>query len=154
MTQATLDPQTVDHKEVKVGDLMSFTYWARVTSVKGFGQRLGVVNIDNDEEFVVQGKELIEVAKSADQHSESKMVTKTQIVDILANAKDVPLTVTFRKQSGAFRTLRGRLIGVDKKNLGYIDVEDLDKDAGDRFRLVDCRTIKSLIVNGVRYTVK
>jgi len=155
---ATAGNVQVKPSDVKVGDLMSFTYWAKVDIVtrdpiKG-EHSLNLTDLDSGETFGVRGDTLIEGARSADQHEKTMIVTKTQIVDVLANARNIPFTVSFKKQNGSIRHLRGRLIGIDQKNLGYIDVEDLDQPVGSRFRLVDCRTIRSVTVRGCKFTVK
>lgn len=149
-TTAKTSPSNVNN-----GDIMSFTYWGKVTEcVTGFqGTKITCKDIDRGLEFVVDGNSLIENSSSSSQFSTTEKVTKSQIVEILVNSHNVPFTVRFVKQDGTLRNLVGRLIGVDKKNLGYVDVEDLEKPVGSRFRLVDCRTIKSLIVNNVKYYV-
>lgn len=152
---ATKAVEKVDPTEVRAGDVMAFTYWGNVEKVeKGFlGNKITLTDLDSGNQFAVDGDQLIEGSHSADQFTSQQKVTKSQAVEILANAHNVPFTVTFVKKDGTLRELRGRLIGIDQKNLGYIDVEDLDKPNGQRFRLVDCRTIKSIVVNGVKYTV-
>ena len=151
----------VDPNSVKRDDLMAFTYWARVESNQPVGRRfsseandrkLTVRNVDTDAQFDVIGNPLISGSMSADQFVKTKRTKKTEFPEILSNAKNVPFTVKFEKADGSPRVLRGRLIGVDQKNLGYIDVEDLDIDDGNRFRMVDCRTIQYIIVGGVKYT--
>lgn len=145
----------VEPEEVKSNDLMAFTYWGIVDKAeRDFqGSKLTLTDIDSGLHFVVDGDSLIEASKSAEQFAHTIKVNKTDMVDILSKANNVPFTVVFIKKDGSPRTLRGRLIGIDQKNLGYLDVEDLDKPEDNRFRLVDCRTIKSLIVNGVKYVV-
>ena len=142
--------------DIKSGDLMAFTYWATVKeNLSGLhGKKLSCVDIDGDKEFIVSGDSLIDDAYSADRYSSVKKVNKTTIVDILINSRNIPFTVVFKKADGSIRRLRGRLIGIDQKNLGYIDVEDLDQPEGKRFRLVDCRTISELIVDDVQYIVQ
>jgi hypothetical protein len=152
--------EEVNPSKVKSGDIMAFTYWGKVDRVETNyrtlapnSTKLTVTDLDNDTKFIVDGDDLIKRSTSSDVYTNTEKVTKSQAVEILANAYGKPFTVTFIKKDGTLRKLRGRLIGIDQKNLGYIDVEDLDKPAGQRFRLVDCRTIKSIVVDGVKYTV-
>lgn len=145
----------VSPDRVQTGDLMTFTHWGIVESSSndefGLGNKVVLTDVDSGVKFSVHGDALIQSSHSADQYDVTRKVNKTEMVDILAHARNVPFSVTFIKKNGEERTLRGRLIGIDQKNLGYIDVEDLDLPEGDRFRLVDCRTIETLIVNGIRY---
>lgn len=152
---ATKTVEKVDTSEITSGDVMSFTYWGVVDKVeRSFaGTKLSLTDLDSGAKFAVDGDALIEDSSSADQFTSQQKVSKSQAVEILASARNLPFTVTFTKKDGSLRKLRGRLIGIDQKNLGYIDVEDLDKPVGSRFRLVDCRTIKSIIVGGTKYTV-
>lgn len=152
---ATQTVEKTDPSEVQVADVMAFTYWGKVDKAeRGFlGNKITLTDLDSGNQFAVDGDELIKGSHSADQYSRIEKVTKSQAVEILASAHNVPFTVTFVKKDGAHRVLRGRLIGIDQKNLGYIDVEDLDQPDGQRFRMVDCRTIKEIIVNGVKYVV-
>jgi len=73
--------------------------------------------------------------------------------EILVNAYHRPLTVCFVKNDGTERTLRGRLVKPEPL-LGRSTVEDLDVTNGNRLRLVDHRTIKWIVVDGTKYTVK
>ena len=75
------------------------------------------------------------------------------MAELLINARNIPFTVCFEKQNGEERVLRGRLISHEAL-LGRSSVEDLDLPAGDRTRLVDHRTLKFLILNGVKYVLK
>ena len=134
---------------------MQFPYWAKVLSNDSEG--IKCEDIHSGAKFRVKGQELIENSRSADRYTRLEKVTKTGIVDILSNAHNVPFTVEFVKANGQSRTLRGKLLGVDDKNLGYIDVIDLDfPDGKSKFnmRQVDCRTIKSVTLRGIRYEVK
>jgi hypothetical protein len=80
-------------------------------------------------------------------------VTMTRAAEILITSFNRPLTVRFVKKQGGERVLRGRLLRPEPL-LGRSYVEDLDAKGDSRIRLVDHRTIKCLIVDGVKYTVK
>lgn len=145
----------VDHGKVKKGDLMAFTYWCRVQDVRRGGDELIVADLDNNEtEIRIEGKELIVRSFSADQYAEEEKVTKTQAAELLVSSPNRPLTVSFVKQDGNERVLKGRLVKPEPL-LGRSMVEDLEsKDAKNRLRQVDHRTINWLIVDGVKYVVK
>jgi hypothetical protein len=144
----------VNPAKVKVGDLMAFVYYGKVKKIEDGGNALLVKGIDRDQsEFTVSGEALIARSHSADQFVEEVQVTKTKAAEILVTSFNRPLTVCFIKQGGQTRVLRGRLLRPEPL-LGRSHVEDLDAPARDRIRLVDHRTIKYLIVEGVKYTVK
>jgi hypothetical protein len=144
--------------QVKVGDLVKIVFWAKVESVKSdyikpghVEQSVDVKDVDSEDfGFAIRGKELVEKVVSADHYSETVRLPHTKLVSKLVNAGNQPFTVKFTKKDGSMRILRGRLIGADQVNLGYVDVEDLDQPLNDRFRKVDCRTIYELIINGVQ----
>lgn len=140
-----------DVSAIKPGDLMAFVYYCKVK--KAEGERLEVRNLDAEMDFEVKGAELIEKGSSADQFSETVQVTKTKAAELLVSSHNRPLTVCFEKTDGSKRTLRGRLI-TPEPLLGRSMVEDLDISDGHRLRLVDHRTIKWLVVDGVKYVVK
>jgi hypothetical protein len=139
---------------VKVGDLMAFVYYVRVKKVDPAVPSLVVEDLDHDQgDFAVAGTRLISGAFSADQFQEEEKVTMTRAAEILIASYNRPLTVCFIKQSGGLRVMRGRLLKPEPL-LGRSHVEDLDVPGRSRLRLVDHRTIKYLIVDGVKYIVK
>ena len=140
-------------KQVKTGDLMAFVYYGKVKTIAATGSNVIVFDVDNKREMAVQGTELIESSLSADQFQEEEKVSKTRAAEILVNSPNRPLTVCFDKQDGTERTMRGRLVQPEPL-LGRSMVEDLDIDGNNRLRQVDHRTIKWLIVDGMKYTVK
>ena len=137
--------------EIKKDDIMAFVYYTKV--LKPGGNVLDVHNIDADMDFRVEGKQLIERGLSADQFAEEIKITKTRAAEILISSYNRPLTVCFEKLDGTEKVLRGRLIRPGPL-LGRSMVEDLDVTSSHRQRLVDHRTIKFLIVEGVKYEVK
>jgi len=145
--------------DVRAADLMAVIYFVKVRNsvAESLGaQSITVADLDNNEKvFQIIGRDLIERCLSADRYYEEKKVTKTQAAELLVSSYNRPLTVVFDKQDGSERTLRGRLIAPEIL-LGRSKVEDLDVvgDPKERLRLVDHRTIKSLIVDGVKYVVK
>src|SRR5262245_7936418 len=144
----------VDPGRVKAGDLMAFVYYVRVKKADTDAPSVDVVGLDRDQgEFSVRGARLISNAFSADQYLEEVRVSMTRAAEVLVSSFNRPLTVCFVKQAGGLRVLRGRLLKPEPL-LGRSHVEDLDVAGRDRIRLVDHRTIRYLIVDGVKYTVK
>lgn len=145
---------------VKGGNIMAFVYYARVETIsltRLHGHEVTVTNLDNGDKFSVRGDVLISAARSADLFEETVNVTMTKAAEILVTLFNVPFTVCFVKRDGTERILRGRLLAPEPL-LGRSHVEDLDLpgNPGDasRIRLVDHRTIRWLIVEGVKYVVK
>lgn len=144
-----------DPKKVEKNHLMAFTYWAKVKEVRSNGEALIICDLDNgNTEIQVTGKELVARAYSADQYAEEEKVGKTKAAELLVSSPNRPFTVCFEKQDGTERVLKGRLVQPEPL-LGRSMVEDLEAtDPKGRLRQVDHRTIKYLIVDGVKYTVK
>lgn len=143
--------KTVKLSEVKKGHLMASINYVIVESKSG--TQLATKDVDSGESLYIRGVSLIEECLSADQfHSEEK-VTKTRAAEILTSSYNRPFTVCFDKADGEERTLRGRLVHPEPL-LGRSMVEDLDLEGKNRARLVDHRTLKWLIVEGVKYIVK
>lgn len=157
----TAEPKTEERvrlnpKDVRVGHVMAFVNWARVDTVGTFNGNpsLHLTNVDNGESFRVNGTSLVEEAYSADAYSREEKVTKTQAAELLISSYGKPFTVVFEKTDGETRKLRGRLVKPEPL-LGRSMVEDLDLGYDVyRLRQVDHRTISSLILDGVKYTVK
>ena len=138
---------------VKTGHLLAFTYWVEVQGVTG-GQ-LKVTDVDNGQNILVQGQELIESGYSADTFEDTEKVTKTRAAEILVNCIGKPFTVSFMKADNTERVLRGRLVDSKDSLLGRSRVEDLSiKEKKNRLRLVDHRTIYWIIVDNKKYEVK
>lgn len=145
----------VKPEQVKAGDVMAFVYFVKVAAVEDGGKRLTVEGLSKGAppRFQVDGAGLVVGGLSADQFHETVMVSMTEAAQTLSESYNTPLTVCFTKQNGEERVLRGRFLGVEPL-LGYSWVEDLDKPDGDRVREVNHRTVKWLIVRGVKYQVK
>lgn len=144
----------ISSSKVETGHLMALIHYVKVKN-KGYNQ-LTVTGLDEGvDQFDVIGTDLIDQMFSADQYAEEIKVTKTKAAELLVSSYNRPLTVSFAKQDGSERILRGRLVQPEPL-LGRSMVEDLDIDArGDaRLRQVDHRSINFLIVDGVKYTVK
>lgn len=141
-------------KNVQRNDLMAILYFVKVDAVPQAGEHMVVTDVDQDQGPInVRGNSLIKNSLSADRFEEVVKLSQTDVLKILVTSYNRPFTVVFDKENGEERALRGRLIAPDELR-GRSQVEDLDQPAGKRFRLVDHRTVKSLIVDGVKYEVK
>lgn len=147
--------EKVDPAKVKKGDLLAFTYYTLVKEVQDGGKKLIVADVDNKgSEIGIQGLELVERSHSSDFFVDEEKVGKIHAAEILVGSQHRPFTVCFEKQDGSERVLRGRLIRPEPL-LGRSMVEDLEEaDQKKRLKQVDHRTIKFLIVDGVKYIVK
>lgn len=134
--------------------MIALVTWAQVDNVLEGGNRLQCKDLDTGGLFTINGSNLVEQTFSADVYESEKKITKTQAAELLVSSFGKPFSVTFEKTDGETRTLRGRLVKPEPL-LGRSMVEDLDIPADQyRLRQVDHRTISSLVLNGVKYTVK
>jgi len=138
-------------KNVKPGEFLSSTMYMQVLSKTQNGVK--VKDALNGNEFEVRGASLIEQMRSSQQFEKEEKVSRTDLANNLTSAGDAVFTVVFDKQDGTERTLVGKLINAENQ-MGRSNVEDLEIATGSRLRQVDHRTLKSLILNGVKYTVK
>lgn len=137
--------------KTKKGDVIAVVKFAKVErSSTGY---VDATDIDVGEGFSIRGDSLIQKCLSADFFDSEERISRTEMAEILVSSNNTPLTVVFTKQNGEKRTLRGRLLGAEPL-LGRSYVEDLDIDGENKKRLVDHRTLETLIVGGVKYTLK
>ena len=156
----------VSVSKIKTGDIMAFTNYVKVQSVghdKYGRDELIVESLDNGAKSIsIAGSELIEGGTSADQYQEEVLLSRTAVIRILLAQFHRPITVAWVKKDGSDRVLRGRLVDVEDANTGYSSAEDLDLPSTPttpggrpaRLRQIDHRTLKYVIANGVKYTVK
>ncbi len=152
-----------DASKVAPGHIMAIIHYVKMERITHDGSQMVVQSLDAPagaaQNIVVDGKSLITAALSADYFAEEVKTTMTDVAQKLIESHNRPLTVCFTKQpakgeeAGEGRVLRGRLLSHEAL-LGRSYVEDMDKPENDRVRLVDHRTIKWLIVDGVKYIVK
>lgn len=102
-------------------------------------------------DFSITG-ELVDQVYSADFFDKTETKSLTELAQLLSTSFNIPFTVSFEKQDGKERILRGRLKSPEPL-LGRSYVEDLDKKEN-RIRLVDHRHLNWMIVNGVKYVRK
>lgn len=136
--------------DIKSGEYLSTTMYLKVVSKTKDGV---MVKNTQGQEFEVRGTNLLETTfKSAAQFADTKKVTRTDLADILVNLGDQVFTVNFDKQDGTNRTLVGYKVSTENL-MGRVNAIDLEV-TGYAQRQIDLRTIKSLIVNNVKYQVK
>ena len=136
--------------DIKSGEFISTTMYLQVVKKTKDGV---MVKDSQGQEFEVRGTNLLEKTfKSASQFESTKKVTRTELAEILVNLGDQVFTVNFDKQTGENRTLVGYKVSTENL-MGRVNVVDLEV-TGHNLRQVDLRTIKSLIVNNVKYVVK
>jgi len=136
---------------IKKGEILSSTLYMEVLDKDGTSVK---VRDSNKNEFTVQGKGLIEKTMNSNtQFDTEEKVSRTQAVEALLTAGDTVFTVEFTKADGSDRVLVGRLINTEN-HMGRSNVEDLLTTDTHKLRQVDHRTIKSLILRGVKYNVK
>lgn len=170
--------------KIKRGDKLSVTYYLNVIN-----KNSNSIDVEDQTgaKFAIQGKELIEeTLNSADQFTEVKNVSRTEVIEILEGAGDTVFQVTFLKQATEEtvaealghlsvadlttpktlkKHLKSILLGEERKLIGHLlhgepkmgrtQVVDLEVPKGQHnIRLVDNRSISSLILKGVKYTVK
>lgn len=142
-------------ENVKSGDLMAIMYYVKVKDKARDNQSMRVTDLDGNPggDITVTGKDLIASSFSADSFQEEVKVGKLEAAELLISSHNRPLTVCFDKSDGTERILRGRLVSHEGL-LGRSMVEDLDITDKNRLRQVDHRTLKWLVVEGVKYVVK
>lgn len=142
---------------VNKNDLMAFVNYVKVKDVLAGGEELIVTDLgNNNKDIKITGKDLVCNSLSADQYTSTEKVTKTEAAEILITLYNRPFTVCFEKADESERVLRGRFIKHEEL-FGRSMVEDLDEPASSprgRVRQVDHRSLKWLIVEGVKYIVK
>lgn len=138
-------------KKTKVGDLLAVIKYAKVIRV--FNDEAVLRDVEDESEFRIIGSSLVEKCLSADQFEETKKVSKTELAEKLVSSFNQPLTVCFDKSDGTERILRGKLLEPEPL-LGRSYLEDMDITDKNKTRLVDHRSLKYIIVDGVKYVSK
>lgn len=154
--ETTRNEYPTDPRKVQPGTMLLVQYWTKVKNVFAKGDSIKVLGLDEGiESFGVDGFDLVKQCLSADLFEEEIEVSATKLVEIFLTCYNVPFTVVFTKKDGTERTLRGRMVAPEPL-FGRSKVEDMDIELSDkagRLREVDHRTLKSLTVKGVKYSV-
>jgi len=140
---------------IKAGDLVSTTRFLKVNRRKTVTDRpvLEVTDVHNGLDFEIRGQDLVNQLDTANDFDTTEQISKTDLAKKLTESYNVVFSVCFDKANGEERILRGRLMKPEPL-LGRSHCEDLEIEDGHKLRLVDHRTLKWMIVNGVKYTVK
>ncbi len=167
--------------EASVGDWFSFTNYFRVRSI--MGEKINVGNIKGREwdisldilqkmnsaehfekEVALTRTELVEKLNSANDKIFTvkfhKMIKKEDVVEKLKNLKkkEIKDSKILKKLSKKILTSEPcSIIGKLRKGeatFGRTRIRRIDLKFGDRGRLVDHRTIESLIIGGIKYVLK
>jgi hypothetical protein len=139
-----------DPDKVAVGDIVCIYSYAKVKEVGSRAESLTVEDLIQGGEFTIDGRDMIAGVASADYFADTVRVSKTQMARILITTAGKPLTVDFVKKDGQERRLRGYFVSHEEM-FGRSLCLDLDEKKDDNLRLVDHRTLVSLIVGGVRF---
>lgn len=136
---------------IKVGEVLSSTIYPTVVAIEADGIK---VKNGAGKEYMIKGPKFIEESMaSASQFEKEEKISRTEAAQILISAGDSVFTVVFDKDDGTERTLVGKL--VETENLmGRSNVIDLQIVGGHNMRQVNHRGLKSLILKGIKYTVK
>lgn len=144
----------IKFKQIQVGEVLSTTIYATVLQRNSDGI---LVRDSLGQEYEIRGQKLIEESMSSgSQFTQTVALSKTELAALLIMAGDKVFTVTFIKADGTSRTLTGHLVDTEN-HMGRSNVIDLVvkkslKENG--LRQVDHRTIQSLILAGIKYTLK
>lgn len=151
-------PQVVDVQKLKSGDIISNTEYFVVESIGNRGSFKEYVfarTLDGTQSISF---DLIKYNsyKTPTQFTETKKVPRTKIVEILQHhVKSHAFMVDFKKKDGSDRTMVARMVNFCGL-FGRSEVMELKHDGTQKSfieqkRLVDHRTIKRLVFNGVEY---
>jgi hypothetical protein len=144
----------VDPATVKVGDYMSMHINLQVKEVGPEG--LVVEDLDNGGTFNIDGADMIKTLKSASYHAEDVRLSLSDMVRILITSFGLPFTAAYVKKDGQEREMKA--INIHNEELfGRSLVRDLELPKDEKqsnLRLVDHRTMSSLVVDGVRYLIR
>jgi len=139
-----------DPEKVAVEDIVCIYSYAKVKEVTGKGEALLVEDLLLGGEFTIDGRDMVAAVASANYFAETVRVSRTQMAKILVSTWGKPFSVAFVKKDGQERVLRGYLTGHEEM-FGRSLCVDLELPKDDNLRLVDHRTLVSLITGGVRY---
>lgn len=135
-----------------MNEIVSVTLYAEVIR-KDYGQ-LVCRDVENGQEITLLGNAVDLRVNSADTFTKIEKVSRTEMAQLLVGVGESVFTVTFVKQDGNVRTLRGVLVH-DESILGRVFVKDLDIPSSiNNYRQVDLRTLKELVYKGTKYVLK
>lgn len=133
---------------MKKNDIVALFRYAKVKAVFSPNHIL-VTDLETGNDFEINGKELVDDLFNATEVKETKVVSRTEAETQLVNVGHQPITVCFTKQGGDERVMKCKRVG--DAHFGRSLVFDFDSGS---MKQVDHRTLKWLVVNGVKYRVK
>lgn len=137
----------INYSDLEVGQRLSLTSYFKITDIL---PNTITVKTDQGEVWTVGRKVVENGCYSANQFTEERTVTKTELAERFSKVGDAVFTVEYVKQDGSDRTMIGYML--KRENIyARALVHDLEKKEP---RLVDYRTLKSLIYKNVKYVVK
>ena len=148
--------------KLKKGDHLSRISFMKI---EGGSVQRGGFHVSNEDGFQWSiGTNVIKKECNSTHYDEEVKVSKTVLAETLMSARDAIIKVVFDKADGTERTLTGYVIGAEVV-LGRTIAIDLNQEKkikknkeGDEYdtrqRLVDHRTLKSLIYKNVKYVLK
>ena len=138
---------------IKKGDILGDLHYFTVTDISETGAFFK--DVDTGEEWSVPIK-YMDIALKDAWHTENYATElkrcRSEVIRILLEAGVRPFTVEYVKANGENRKLRGIFIK-GEPTMGRSIVKDLDKTE-DNIRMVDHRTIKSLVIDNIKFTVE
>jgi hypothetical protein len=144
---------SLNFSKLKPGERLSNVSYFEVVSVSPKTETVTVRDA-NGTELDIVGKDFIEKSlKSSSQFEKTEKLGKNDLAEKLFTSGDTVMTVEFVKQDNTPRTLVGYFVSQDT-NLGRSNFIDLNVTSGHAVRQVDHRTIKSVIVNNVKYVAR
>ena len=166
---------------IQIGEKLSVTNYYTVTDSSETSVN---VTDHNGNKFSIGKKVIDDECHSATQFEKTETVTRTKIVELVENAGHTIMTVTFTKQptvdsvlelyeqlsqgtkkkkkeiaklllAGKERVMIATLLRNGKEESGRIKVVDMEIEPPKHaMRLIDTRTISSLVLENVKYVVK
>ncbi len=139
--------------DMKKGDYISIVQYYEVLDPNvahlNFGIGVDVQNVYNDQRTYLSKDIITRCVDSASFYKTEEKVSRTELAKILTQAKDAVFTVVFEKKNGEVREMTAHLIEHETL-MGRSRVMDLEKKG---IRLIDHRTLLSLVWKGVKYYV-
>lgn len=140
--------------DMKPGKILSRLSYILVKKIKN-NNSLVVQNLDGEEWSI--GKDIVMNECYGTEYAEEKEVSLTEMVDIMKGAGDKVFHVQFLKKDGTQRDMTAVLTGSDT-NLGRSLVRELlvdtDGNLKEQERQIDHRTLHSLVLQNVLYSIK
>jgi hypothetical protein len=147
MVKSKAITKNLDGAELQVGDIISRQSYYMITSTDLIGGKTSITNIKDDGRISIDTDILTREGFSASQVTETIKCSKTNVAEAMITSGGKVFTVNYVSKSKGDRTLVGHFISTEPM-FGRSRVYDLEaKD----FRLVDHRTIKSLVCGSTEY---